>query len=173
MNPKTLNKLSYGMYVVSSKLGDKLNGQIANTVFQVTSNPPMVAVCINKNNLMHDCITSHKAFSISILSADAPMPFIGKFGFRTGRDIDKFKDTNYKTGATGVPIALDYAVAYLEASLHDSVDFGTHTLFIGKITDGEVLSDKEPMTYDYYHKVKGGLTQKNAPTFIAEQEKKP
>jgi ferric-chelate reductase [NAD(P)H] len=165
MDLKTLNKLSYGMYIVSSKKDGKLNGQVANTVFQVTSNPPMIAVCVNKQNLTHECIMSKKAFSVSILSVEAPMTFMGKFGFKSGKDVDKFKDTKYKMGVLGVPIALDYAVAYLEAEVTGSMEFDSHTLFIGKIIGAENLGDQEPMTYSYYHLVKGGKTQKNAPTF--------
>lgn len=90
MNLKALHKLSYGMYIVSSKSGEKFNGQIANTVFQVTSEPPTVAVSINKQNLTHDFIEESKVFNVSILSEEAPFTFIGHFGFKSGRDMDKF-----------------------------------------------------------------------------------
>jgi flavin reductase (DIM6/NTAB) family NADH-FMN oxidoreductase RutF len=172
VNLKTLFKITYGMYIVSSNKDSKLNGQIANTVFQVTANPPMIAVCINKENLTHECITSKKAFSVAILSVEAPMTYIGTFGFKTGRNVDKFNGLNFKTGTTGVPIPLDYCVGYLEAEVAGSIDQGTHTLFTGKIIEAEVLNDKEPMTYAYYHQVKGGKTQKNAPTFVADEPKK-
>lgn len=166
MDLKALFKISYGMYVVSSRKDDKLNGQIANTVFQVTANPPAVAVCINKENLTHECILSKKAFSVAVLSVETPMTYIGTFGFKSGKNTDKFSGLKFKSGATGVPVPLDYTIAYMEAELTGSVDQGTHTLFMGKIVEAEVLSDKEPMTYAYYHQVKGGKTQKNAPTYI-------
>ncbi len=103
MNQKTFYKISYGLYVVSSRRGDKLNGQIANTVFQVTSEPPTIAVSINKQNLTHKFIEESKVFAVSILSKEAPMQFIGHFGFKSGRDIDKFKNIDYKVGVSGAP----------------------------------------------------------------------
>lgn len=166
MNLKTLYKISYGMYVVSSRKGDKLNGQIANTVFQVTSEPPAVAVCINKQNLTCDCINESKAFSASILSIGTPLNFIGLFGFKGGRDLDKFKDVNYKMGSTGSPIVLDNTVGYLEVRVTRSMDVGTHTLYVGDVVEAEVVSGEEPMTYAYYHQVKGGTSPKTAPTYI-------
>jgi flavin reductase (DIM6/NTAB) family NADH-FMN oxidoreductase RutF/rubredoxin len=167
MNLKTLFKVSYGMYIVSSKYDDRLNGQIANTVFQVTSEPPTVAVCINKQNLTHQFIETSRLFTISILSTEATMQFIGKFGFKSGRDTDKFKDTRYKVGVSMAPIVLDYSIGYLEAKLVNSIDVGTHTLFFGEIINTETINDKEPMTYAYYHEVKKGKSPKTAPTYIA------
>ena len=165
MNLQALHKLSYGMYIVSSVKDGKLNGQVSDAVLQVTSEPPMIAVCINKQNLTHECIMSKKAFSVSILSVDAPMAYIGKFGFKSGRDTDKFKDTKFKTGSSGVPIPLDYAIGYIEAEVTSTLELGTHTLFIGKIIDADITGEQEPMTYAYYHLVKGGKIQKNSPTY--------
>ena len=171
MNIKAVQKICYGMYVISSKKGDKINGQIANTLFQITSEPPTVAVSINKQNLTHEYIMTSKAFAATIVSKDAPMNFIGNWGFKSGRDIDKFKDTKYKTGTTtGVPIVLDYATGYLECEVLSSTDVGTHTIFIGKVLDCEVLSEAEPMTYAYYHQIKGGKSPKTAPTYVKEEK---
>ena len=167
MDPKALYMLTYGMYVVSSKKGEKMNGQIANTVFQTTSEPPMIAVCINKQNLTHEFIEESGVFTTSILSTETPMTFIGHFGFKSGRDIEKFSgDIGYKMGVTGAPIALDYAVGYIEAEVVGKADAETHTLFIGKVVDAGVLEDKPPMTYAYYHEVKKGKAPKTAPTYI-------
>src|ERR1035437_9945703 len=98
MNLAALYKIGYGVYVVCSKDGEKYNGQIANTVFQACSEPPTVAVTINKKNLTHEYISKSGVFTVSILSKETPMTFIGKFGFKSGRDINKFADTNYKIG---------------------------------------------------------------------------
>jgi flavin reductase (DIM6/NTAB) family NADH-FMN oxidoreductase RutF/rubredoxin len=166
VNLKTLYKISYGLYVISSRKGDRLNGQIANTVFQVTSDPPVVAVCINKQNLTFECISESKAFSISILSINTPMNFIGLFGFKSGRDMDKFIGVNYKLGSTDSPIVLDNTIGYLEVRVTGSMDVNTHTLYIGNVVEAEVTSDEEPMTYAYYHQVKGGVSPKTAPTYI-------
>jgi flavin reductase (DIM6/NTAB) family NADH-FMN oxidoreductase RutF/rubredoxin len=167
MDLRTLYKVSYGVYIVSSVKDNKFNGQIANTVFQVTSEPPTIAICINKQNLTHQYIESSKIFTISILSTDATMQFIGKFGFKSGRDIDKFKDTKHKIGKTSAPVVLDYTIGYLEAELTGSVDTGTHTIFFGRIVDAETINNQEPMTYAYYHEIKKGKSPKTAPTYIA------
>ena len=168
MNNKALWKISYGIYVVSSRKDSKFNGQIANTVFQITSEPPTIAVSICKTNLTHEYITTSKVFTVSILSQETPMQFIGTFGFKSGRNIDKFKDVKYKVGVTGGLIVLDYSIGYLEAEVINSMDVGTHTIFVGKVVDAEITSDKEPMTYAYYHEIKGGKAPKSAPTYIKE-----
>ena len=166
MNPKALQKLGYGVYVVSSRKGDKLNGQIANTVFQITSEPPIIAVSINKKNLTHEFIRESKVFAASVLCQDTPLSFIGHFGFKSGRDIDKFEGINYKIGETQAPVVIDNAVAYLEAKVTQEVDVGTHTIFIGEVVDADVITEKVCMTYDYYHQVKRGTTPKTAPSYV-------
>ena len=169
MNPKALHKCSYGLYVVSSRRGDRLNGQISNTVFQVTSAPPTIAVSINKQNLTHEFITESKVFTASILSQDTPLSFIGHFGFKSGRDIDKFEDINYKIGETGAPVVIDNALAYLEAKVLQGVDVGTHTIFVAELVGADIIKEGEPMTYAYYHQVKGGTTPRTAPSYIEER----
>ena len=168
MNSKALHKVGYGVYIVSSKTNKKFNGQIANTVFQISSEPPTIAISINKQNLTHEFIMESKVFTVSILSQETPMKFIGLFGFKSGRGLDKFKETNHKIGITGAPVVLDNAIAYLEAEVINSIDVETHTVFFGKVVDADILDDKEPMTYAYYHNIKGGKSPKTAPTYIKE-----
>ena len=168
MNVNTLLKLSYGMYVVSSKEKDVFNGQIANTVFQVTAEPPQISVCINKKNLTHKFVQKSKIFTVSILERDVPMELIGRFGFKSGKEVEKFKGINYKLGITGAPVVIQNCLGYLECEVANSINVGTHTIFIGKVAEAEVLKDGEPMTYAYYHKIKGGRSPKNAPTYIKE-----
>lgn len=170
MNLKTLHKLGYGLYVVASRKGDQLNGQIANTVFQITSEPPTVAVSINKNNLTWEFIQESRVFTVSILCQDTPLSFIGHFGFKSGRDIDKLDGINYQIGQTKAPVVIDNAVAYLEAKLTNEMDLGTHTIFVGQIMDADVLNDKTCMTYDYYHQVKRGTTPRTAPSYVEEKK---
>ena len=170
MNLKALHTISYGLYVIGSRKGDRLNGQIANTVIQVSSQPPLISVCINKENLTHEYIKSSSAFSVSVLSQDAPLSFIGHFGFKSGREIDKLEGVNYKIGETQVPIVLDHTLAYMEAKVTQEVDAGTHTDFIGELAGAEVLREGEPMTYAYYHQVKRGTTPKTAPSYIEERK---
>jgi flavin reductase (DIM6/NTAB) family NADH-FMN oxidoreductase RutF/rubredoxin len=166
MNPKALYKISYGMYVVCSKYGDKMNGQIANTVIQVASEPPIIAVAINKKNLTHECIDKSKVFTTSILAQDTPLSFIGNFGFKSGREINKFEGINYKLGETGAPIVTDNTLAYLEAMVIEQLDAVTHTIFIGQVVGAEAIEEGEPMTYAYYHEVKRGNTPKSAPSYV-------
>jgi flavin reductase (DIM6/NTAB) family NADH-FMN oxidoreductase RutF len=169
MNTKALHKLGYGLYVVTSRKGEKLNGQIANTVFQITSEPPTIAVSINKNNLTHQFIKESKVFAASALCQSTPLSFIGRFGFKSGRDIDKLEGVDYKIGMTQAPVVIENAVAYLEAKVIKEVDMGTHTIFIGELVNADVLTEEECMTYEYYHKVKRGTTPKTAPSFIEEK----
>ncbi|MGD9379524.1 MAG: rubredoxin [candidate division WOR-3 bacterium] len=169
MNLRTLNKLGYGLYIVSSKRDEKFNGQIANAVFQTTADPPTVAVCINKQNLTHEYIRHSQFFGVSILTEQAPMQFIGRFGFRCGRDLDKFQDIAHEIGQQGTPIVTEHSAGYLECEVIDSIDLGTHELFVGKLVDAVTLNEDSPMTYDYYHQVKGGKSPKSAPTYISDQ----
>ena len=170
MNTKALHKCSYGLYVISSKRGDKLNGQIANTVFQITSEPPTIAVSINKQNLTHEFIKASKVFTASVISQDAPLSFIGHFGFKSGRQMDKFEGIDYELGQTGVPLVLDYAIAHLEAKVIQEIDVKTHTIFIGELVAADIHEEGEPMTYAHYHQVKRGTTPKTAPSYIAERK---
>jgi len=171
LNPRALHKLSYGLYIVTSKMADKLNGQIANTAFQITSEPPTVAVSINQKNLTWEYIKDSRVFAISVICQDAPLSFIGDFGFKSGRDVDKLSGINYKLAQTGAPIILDNTTSYLEAKVTKEMDAGTHTIFVGEIVDGDVFNEKPRMTYDYYHEVKRGTTPKTAPSYVEEKQK--
>jgi flavin reductase (DIM6/NTAB) family NADH-FMN oxidoreductase RutF/rubredoxin len=170
MNLKALYKLGYGLYVVCSKKGGKLNGQIANTVFQVCSEPPIIAVALNKQNLTNEFVSASKVFTVSILSQNTPLSFIGGFGFKSGREVDKLKGIGHKLGETGAPIVLDNTLAYLEVKVINQVEVGTHTIFIGEIVAADVVKEGEPMTYAYYHEVKRGTTPKTAPSYIEEKK---
>ncbi|MFC1861865.1 flavin reductase family protein [Chloroflexota bacterium] len=171
MNINALYKLGYGVYVVTSKKGNRLNGQIANTVFQVTSEPPTVAVSINRNNLTHDFIKESRVFASSVLCEETPLTFIGRFGFKSGRDTDKFEGINYKIGETGAPIVLDNAVSYIEARVTRETDVGTHTIFVGEVVNADLVDEhKVCMTYEHYHQIKGGKTPKAAATYIEEKK---
>ena len=174
MNLKALHNLGYGLYVVTSKKEGRFNGQIANTVFQVCSEPPTIAVAINRQNLTHEFIQHSGVFTASILSQDTPLSFIGHFGFKSGRDIDKFEGINYETGKTQAPVVIDNTLAYLEARVIQQMDVGTHTIFVGEVVGAEIMREGEPMTYAYYHQVKRGTTPKTAPSYVEkEKETKP
>lgn len=166
LDPTVLYKLSYGLYVVGAQADGKLNGQIANTVFQITAEPMTVAVSINRQNLTHQLIATSGAFAVSILEQETPMQLISQFGFRSGRDLDKFAGYPHRQGETGAPILLQHSLGYLEAKLVHQLDCGTHTVFVGEVVAGENLRAGEPMTYAFYHQVKRGTAPSTAPTFI-------
>jgi len=170
MDTKALYSLSYGLYIVCSKKGNKLNGQIANTVFQVTSEPPTIGVSINKNNLTHEYIEDSGVFSVSILRQETPLKFIGGFGFKSGRDTDKLASVKHKKGSTGAPLVTENTVAVLEAKVVNKVDIGTHTIYVGELAGAEVLSQEPPMTYAHYHEVKRGTTPPTAPSYIPKKQ---
>ncbi|MFX1561920.1 MAG: flavin reductase family protein [Promethearchaeota archaeon] len=171
LDTMVLRLITYGLYVVSSKLGEKVNGQIVNTVFQVTSEPPCIAVCINKQNLTHEYISKSRVFSVSILDEETPMTFIGLFGFKSGRDVDKLCDVAYQKGIDNCPIVTEHSLGILEVRVLNQLDVGTHTLFVGKIERGRILREGTPLTYAHYHQVKGGKAPKTAPTYIASTPK--
>ncbi len=169
MNTKAFFKISYGLYIVSSGLGRKKSGYIANTAFQVTSQPPQIAVVCNKDNYTSNLINESKAFSISILKQDASSDLIGLFGYKSGKDIDKFSATSHITGSTGTPIVTVDTIVWFECRLVNQFDVGTHIIYIGEIINNDLLiTDGEPLTYDYYRNVKKGKAPKNAPTYIKE-----
>lgn len=169
MNRAALHKISYGLYIITSGQSSKFNGQIANSLFQVTSNPATIAISINKENYTHELIKTSRKFTVSILSQAAPMTFVGLFGFKSGRDVDKLKGIKTKTGVTGVPIILDYSISFIETQVEGEMDCGTHTIFFGKVVEADIIGEGEPMTYAYYQNVKGGKSSINAPTY--DQEK--
>ena len=174
IDKKALWDLSYGMYIVSSGFNGKQNGQVANTVFQITAEPARIAVSINKGNLTHEYISKSGLFTVSVLDESTPMTFIGLFGFKCGRDIDKVSQcTQVKTGSTGCPMVMDYALSVMEARVFNQVDVGAHTLFLADVVSAEVLRKGKPLTYAYYQEIKKGKSPKSAPTYRshAEEEK--
>ncbi len=172
MDKRAFFKISYGMYVVASFDGEKMNGQIANTVFQVTSEPAQFVVCLNKKNLTHSFIEKNGVFSVSVLEKDTPMKFIGRFGFKSGQEFDKFEGVDYRKGKTGAPIVLENCLACLECEVREKTDLGTHTAFVGEVVGAEVLKEGSPMTYAFYHEMKNGKSPARAPTYVPENKDK-
>ena len=141
-----------------------MNGQIVNSVFQVTAEPPKVAVSLHKNNLTHSYVEKSRVFSVSVLDQNAPMTCIGLFGFKCGRDVNKFDKISHKV-SEGCPMVTENALSVFACKVVSSLDIGTHTLFIGEVYDAETLNEGTPLTYDYYRNSKKGKTQKNATTY--------
>ncbi|MBW2638033.1 MAG: flavin reductase, partial [Deltaproteobacteria bacterium] len=139
MDKQAFRDISYGLYLVTSVSGEKVNGQIANTVFQVCSETPKIAISINKDNLTHDYIKESGVVAVSVLEEDTPMTFIGNFGFKSGKDIDKFSKVKYEKGETGAPIVSENTLSYIEGKIVDSADVGSHTLFVVEVVDAKVV----------------------------------
>jgi flavin reductase (DIM6/NTAB) family NADH-FMN oxidoreductase RutF/rubredoxin len=160
-------KVSYGLYVVCSGEKNLGNGFISNSVFQVTSEPAKFAVCCNKNNYTAGFISKYKAFSVSVLEQNVSSDLIGSFGYKTGKEFNKMTGRSFRYGDTGVPILLNESIAFFEFSLIQTIDVGTHLIFIGELLNAEIIDNsKEPLTYLYYRQVKKGIAPKNAPTYI-------
>jgi ferric-chelate reductase [NAD(P)H] len=162
---KAMFNLSYGLYIVSTVADEKLNGQVANAVMQVTGDPLCVTVCLNKANLTTDMIKKSGVLGVSVFEQDVPMTFIGQFGFKSGRDIDKFDGVNFIKGDTGAPMVTDWSLAVFEAKVKESIDIYTHTLFVGEVVSAKFLKTGTPLTYADYHLIKKGKSPKTAPTF--------
>jgi ferric-chelate reductase [NAD(P)H] len=165
LDRKVFNDLSYGLYVLTSHDEDRLNGQIVNSVIQVTYDPVRVAVTVNKKNLTHSYISQSRAFAISVLDHSTPISFFELFGFRSGRDVDKLSKVRFKLGNTGCPVIEENAISVMEALVFKEIDLGTHTIFIGNATASEVLGEGRPLTYNYYRKDLNGDTSPTAPNF--------
>ncbi len=147
-----LFKIGYGLYVVTSNDGTKDNGAILNTVVQVTSTPNRIAVTINKSNYSHDVIKQSGIMNVNCLSVDTPFSVFENFGFKSGRDSDKFAGVGFSRSENGLAVLSDYINAFMSLSVEQYIDLGTHGMFICALTEARVVSDRETMTYDYYHK---------------------
>lgn len=155
MDKKSVYKLSYGLFVLTASEGDRDNGCIVNTVIQLTSDPMQIAVTVNKGNLTHDMIKNTGKFNVSVIDNTAPFELFRHFGFRSGRESMKFgTPDSYKFAPkyadNGLLYVSAYANAFMSGKVVKEIDLGTHTMFIAEMTDGEVLSDKPSMTYEYY-----------------------
>lgn len=166
-NTEAFHKISYGLYLVSTENKGKLNGYIANTVFQLTSEPARFAISCNKDNLSAEMISASKKFAFSILEKNVDQKIISRFGYKSGKEINKFDGIEYFRSELGNPIVKQASVAYFECNLEQSIDVGTHMLFIGLLKNNEMLApNKEPLTYADYQSLRNGKSPKNAPTYI-------
>ena len=162
---EALQTLSYGLYVVTSYNESRLNGAIINTAVQVAGQPCQLSVSLNKSSLTHDYISSSGSFGLAVLEQETPMPFIGIFGFHVGREFDKFAKVRHHIGITGCPLPDEHALALFEARVRTIVDCGSHSTFIADVVASRNVKPGIPLTYAYYHQVKGGKTGKGAPTY--------
>lgn len=153
MNDKTMHKMTYGLFVLTAFENGKDNGCIINTAIQLTSGPPRISIAVNKANLTHDMIMNTKKFTVSIISEDAGFELFSRFGFQSGRDVDKFAGfSDCKRGYNDTNIITKGTNGYISAWVDQTIDLGTHTLFLALVTDMEILSDVPSVSYTYYQK---------------------
>lgn len=151
MDKNALFRISYGLYVIAARHGQKTNGCIVNTVVQVADNPIRLTVAVNKNNLTRDFIDESGVFTVSVLSRSCSFETIKNFGFQSGRTADKFASATYESvGTAELPRLVKDCNAYLVCKVYNSQDLGTHTLFFAEVTDAEILNNEKSLTYDYY-----------------------
>jgi len=169
MDSKIFRSMSYGVYVAGTMDGDRPTGCIVNSVMQITSQPATVAISVNHDNYTNGCIARSGLFSFSILAEDSDPGLIGGFGFRSGKDVDKFDGVDHEMAA-GVPVVKD-SCGYVVCRVIGTMETITHTVFLGEVIDGVVYnSGRKPMTYAYYHQVVKGKSPKNAPTYLPEED---
>ena len=152
MDNKAMYKLTYGLFVLTARDGDKDNGCIINTASQVTTNPNRITIAVNKQNYTHDIIKKTGGFNVSILSENSKFATYQNFGFQSGRETDKFEKFTFERSDNGIVYIPEETNAFLSAKVVSEMDLGTHTLFLADVTDGQVLSDDNSVTYNYYQK---------------------
>ncbi len=152
MDNKAMYKLSYGLFVLTAKEGGKDNGCIINTAIQAASAPNQLSVCVSKSNFTHDMIINTGEFNVSVISQRAGFDLFKHFGFQSGKDVNKFETfEKYNRSANGIVYITEDTNAYFSVKVDKTVDLGSHTMFVGEITDMAVLSDNPSATYEYYH----------------------
>lgn len=159
--------MSYGLYVVSAEAEGQQAGCVINTAVQVTSQPIRMSVAVHKDNVTAGVIERAGAFTVTALDQTADMPYIGNFGFRTSANYDKFEKYETAVSEVGSPYSPEHACAVYACKLIDTVDVGTHYLFIGEVVQAEKLSDETPLTYSYYHSTLKGKTPPKASSYQA------
>ena len=168
MDTKVFRDISYGMYVLTTK-NDKPVGCIINTLIQITSENPTIAISVNKENYTNKVLKEKKKFAVSILKENITDKVISTFGYFSSKEKDKFENIEYQE-VKDIPVVTEDVCSYLLCEVINVIDNGTHDIFIGKVLDTKKLNEEIPMTYKYYHEVLKGKSPKNAPTYIKENE---
>ena len=151
MDNSIMFKLTYGLFVLTAREGEKANGCIINTAMQQTSTPNVISITVNKQNYTEQMVKKTGRFNVTFLDESVTFDTFRHFGFQSGRDTDKFADfADAAEAANGIPYITKGSNAYLSCEVIQSFDLGTHTLFLAEVKDGEILSDRASITYTYY-----------------------
>lgn len=169
IDKSAFHSLSYGLYIVGAQQEGKRFGCVANTFQQVTSSPMQVSVTLNKENATTEAVLESGRFTATCLSQEATMELIGTFGFHSSADVDKFASCETAEDAAGVPYVAEQCVSRFSARVVQIVNLGTHILFVGEVEEAEKTCAGDPMTYAYYHLVKGGKTPPKASSYLGEE----
>lgn len=164
------HKLSSGLYIVCTEADGTFYGCVINTLLQLTSKPFQVSIALNKENATTKAVQESGYFTASVVDETMEMETIGHFGFKSSRDIDKFADSEYAICARAMPYIEKHCCAWFSCKVVDSVDVGTHILFIGEVEESATLDGGHPMTYEFYHSVKGGKTPPKASAYTGEDD---
>lgn len=171
MNNKAFFKLSYGLYVVSSSWDGKDSACIANTFVQVTSEPARVCITLNKNNYTTSLIENSCVYNVGVLLDDIDMDVIRRFGFQSGKDVNKFDGIDYEVDCQNIKQITEGIAASFSVKVISMTDVGTHIMFVGDVIDCKVINEGEVLTYANYHNKKNGTTPKNASSYQADTSK--
>ena len=170
VDTKAFRNLSYGLYIISSKKDGKSVGCVVNTFSQVTSTPAQVTVAVNKENYTSQGIQETGAYEVAVMNESASMELIGKFGFHSSADTDKFSDFETAISEQGLEYVAQTSCAHFSVKVTQELDLGSHILFIGEVVEAEPIAGDAPMTYAYYHQVKGGKTPPKASSYNGGDE---
>ena len=166
MDILALRDITYGMYIISTKYENRNVGCFVNTATQITSENPIISISVNKQNCTNKAIKETKKFALSILSEETRPQVIGKFGFYTSKDVNKFENMQYEE-KNDLPIIKENICGYMICELLETIDVETHDIFIARVVDAKKENDYIPMTYKYYHEKIKGTAPKTAPTYIS------
>ncbi len=168
---KAFRSLSSGLYLITAKAGDARCGCVVNTLVQVASEPATLSVSLNKENATTAAVRQAGRFTASCLSEQADMQLIGTFGFHTSTELDKFAQHASARDEAGMPYVAEQCCAWFSAKVVSELDLGTHVLFVGEVQECAKVADAAaPMTYAFYHQVKGGKTPPKASSYLGEEQ---
>ncbi len=169
MDKNIFKKFSYGLYIVSTKDNDTLSGCVVNTAVQITSQNPLIAVSVNKENYTNEIIKKSKKLAINVLSKNVNKEIINKFGFYSSKEVSKFDNIEYEI-INNVPVIKEGSCGYLIGDVVDIVDCESHDIFLVRVSASQVLRDDEALTYKYYQENMKGRSPSKAPTYVEEVE---
>lgn len=170
INIDVFKDISYGMYIVGTLDGKREVGCIVNSIMQITSQNPIIAISINNDNYTKKCIEETKIFSVSVLTEEVDKNVISTFGFSSSKDNNKWENIE-SIKVNNMPV-LKASCGYMICEIVDKIETDTHTVFLGKVIQADKLLNDVPMTYRYYHNVIKGKSPKTAPSYVEEKEVK-